>query len=45
MSLLTAAAIEVGKAVAKSIFKFWMKDSELGQDISSNLIDLFPNKG
>jgi len=44
MSLLTAAAIEVGKAVAKSIFKFWMKDSELGQDISSSLIDLVGSK-
>ena len=40
MSLLTAAAIEIGKAVAKSIFKFWMKDTELGQDISSSMIDL-----
>ncbi len=44
MSLLTAAAIELGKAVAKSIFKFWMKDSKLGQDISSNLIDLVGSK-
>src|SRR6266487_909152 len=44
MSLLTAAAIEVGKAVAKSIFKFWMKDSELGLDISSTLIDLVGSK-
>jgi hypothetical protein len=44
MSLLTAAAIEVGKAVAKSIFKFWMKDSSLGQDISSSLIDLVGSK-
>jgi len=44
MSLLTAAAIEVGKAVSKSIFKFWMKDSQLGQDISSSLIDLVGSK-
>ena len=44
MSLLTAAAIEIGKAVAKSIFKFWMKDFTLGNDISSNLIDLVGTK-
>ena len=44
MSLLTVAAIDVGKAVAKSIFKFWMKDSELGQNISSSLIDLVSSK-
>ena len=40
MSFYTAAAIEIGKAVAKSIFKFWLKDSKLGMDISSSLIDL-----
>jgi hypothetical protein len=42
--LLTASAIMVGKAVTKSIFKFWMKDSELGEDISSSLIDLVASK-
>jgi NACHT domain len=44
MSILTVVAIDIGKAVAKSIFKFWMKDSELGQDISSSLIDLISSK-
>ena len=39
-ALLTAAAIEIGKAITKTIFKFWMKDSAFGQDISSNLIEL-----
>src|SRR6266853_103470 len=44
MSLLAAAAIEVGKAITKSIFKIWVKDSKLGDDISSNLIDLIGSK-
>jgi NACHT domain len=44
MAFLTAAAIEIGKAVAKSIFKFWLKDSALGQDISSSLIDLVESR-
>src|SRR6266568_9366027 len=43
-ALLTAAAIEIGKAVTKSIFKFWMKDSVLGDDISSSLIDLLASR-
>ncbi len=44
MSLFAAAAIEIGKAIAKSIFKLWVKDSELGNDIASNLIDLLGSK-
>src|SRR5260221_4779028 len=44
MSLLAAAAIEIGKAIAKSIFKFWVRDSGLGNDISSSLIDLLGSK-
>jgi hypothetical protein len=45
MSLfLIEAAIEIGKAVATQIFKFWMKDSQLGQNISSNLLDLVGSK-
>src|SRR2546425_5188117 len=44
MSFLTVAAIEIGKAVTKSIFKFWLKDSALGENISSSLIDLVGSK-
>ena len=40
MPLLEAAAYEIGAAIAKSTVKFWLKDSTLGQDISSSLIDL-----
>ncbi len=43
-ALLIAAAIEIGKAAAKSIFKFWVKDSSLGENISSSLIDLAGEK-
>ncbi len=41
MPLLEAVTIEVGAAIAKSILKIWVKDSKLGEDISSSLIDLF----
>jgi hypothetical protein len=44
MSLLTSAAIIVGKEAAKSIFKFWVKDPGLGQDISSDFIDLIASR-
>jgi NACHT domain len=44
MSLLTYAAIDIGKAIAKSIFKLWIGDSELGNDISSSLLDLLGSK-
>src|SRR5260370_10946986 len=40
MPLLEAVTIEIGSAIAKSILKLWLKDSDLGQDISSSLIDL-----
>src|SRR5712692_9498885 len=30
--------------IAKSILKFWVKDSTLGEDISSSLIDLLKAK-
>lgn len=40
MGLLTAAAIVVRKAIAKSAFEFWVKDSEPGTDISFDLLDL-----
>ncbi len=42
-SLLTIAGIEVGKAVAKSIFKLWVKDDALS-DMSANLVDLVGSK-
>jgi hypothetical protein len=41
MPLVEAAAIEIGAAIAKSILKLWVKDSSLGEDIASSLIDLF----
>jgi len=44
MPLVEAVTIEVGAAIAKSILKLWVKDSSLGDDISSSLIDLFKSK-
>ncbi len=41
MPLVEAVTIEVGAAIAKSILKLWVKDSSLGEDIASGLIDLF----
>jgi len=40
MPLVEAVTIELGSAIAKSILKTWLKDSSIGQDISSSLIDL-----
>jgi NACHT domain/Leucine Rich repeats (2 copies) len=42
--LLVLGTIEIGKAVAKQIFKFWVRDSSLGEDITSNIIDLVGSK-
>lgn len=44
MPFVEAVTIEIGAAIAKSIFKFWVKDSTLGADISSSLIDLFKTR-
>jgi hypothetical protein len=44
MPLLEAVTIEVGAAIAKSILKLWVKDSTLGENISSSLIDLFKSR-
>src|SRR5437588_12900478 len=44
MLLAEAVTFEVGAAIAKSILKLWLKDSDLGNDISSSLIDLFKAK-
>ena len=44
MPLVEVVTIELGAAIAKSIFKFWLKDSALGENISSNLIDLLKEK-
>src|SRR5712692_7143337 len=44
MPLVEAVTIEVGAAIAKSILKLWVKDSTLGDDISSSLIDLFKSR-
>ncbi|MFL5698561.1 MAG: NACHT domain-containing protein, partial [Ktedonobacteraceae bacterium] len=44
MPLIEAVTIEVGAAIAKSILKLWMKDSKLGDDISSSLIDLLKSR-
>src|SRR5881227_1517354 len=44
MPLLEAVTIEVGAAIAKSILKLWLKDSTLGEDVSSSLIDLLKTK-
>src|SRR5437899_2150300 len=44
MPLLEAVALEVGAAIAKSILKLWTRDSNLGQDVSSSLLDLLKTK-
>ncbi|MEO6890549.1 MAG: hypothetical protein ABI324_16310, partial [Ktedonobacteraceae bacterium] len=44
MPLAEVVTIEVGTAIAKYILKLWFKDSSLGQDISSSLIDLLKAK-
>jgi NACHT domain len=44
MQLAEIIAIEVGSAIAKSILKLWLKDSALGEDISSSLIDLLKSR-
>jgi hypothetical protein len=40
MPLAETVAIELGSAIAKSIFKSWVKNSAIGEDISSSLVDL-----
>lgn len=40
MPLAEVLTIEVGASIAKWILKRWLKDSPLGDDISSNLIDV-----
>ena len=44
MPLFEAVTIELGGAIAKSILKLWLKDSALGTDISSSLIDLLKSR-
>ncbi len=44
MPLFEAVTIEVGAAIAKSILKLWVKDSKLGDDITSSLIDLLKSR-
>src|SRR6266516_7799651 len=44
MPLVEAVTIELGSAIAKSILKTWLKDSSLGEDISSSLIDLLKTR-
>lgn len=40
MPLLETVIIEVSAAISKSIVKLWVKDSSLGTDISTGLIDI-----
>src|ERR1700686_3834190 len=44
MPLIEAVTIELGSAIAKSILKVWLKDSSLGDNISSSLIDLLKGR-
>lgn len=44
MPLLEVLTIEVGGAIAKSIVKLWIKDSDLWTDISSTVIDVLKGK-
>src|SRR5258708_24152968 len=42
--VVVEASLEVGAAIAKSILKLWIKNTDLGNDISSGLIDLLKSK-
>src|SRR5216683_1017966 len=44
MYLPEVVTIEVGAAIAKSILKFWLKDSKIGSDISSSIVDILKSK-
>src|SRR5437879_3646243 len=44
MPLAEIITIEIGSSIAKSILKLWLKDSTLGEDISSSLIDLLKSR-
>src|SRR6266571_5038119 len=44
MPLAEIITIEVGAAIAKAILKLWLKDSALGMDLSSSLVDLLKSQ-
>ena len=44
MPLIEAVTIELGAAIAQSIVKLWIKDSTLGDTLTSGLLDLFKAK-
>lgn len=44
ITLIEAVTFEVGAAIPKSILKLWIKDSTIGNDISSSLIDLLKSR-
>ena len=44
MPLIETVTVEIGAALAKAIFKFWVKDSALGNDVASNLIGGSPKQ-
>ncbi len=44
MPLIEILTISVGTAVAKTALKFWLRDSELAQDISLGLVDILHKK-
>jgi hypothetical protein len=44
MPIFEVLTIEVGAAIAKSILKLWLKDSEPAADISSSIIDVLKSR-
>ena len=40
MALIEVLTLQLGSAVAKSILKLWLKDSNLAQDVGSELLDI-----
>jgi predicted NACHT family NTPase len=44
MTLIEIIAVHLGPAIAKSVLKHWLKDSQIASDTSSSLIDLLRNK-
>ena len=44
MSLIAALSIEVGASIAKSILKFWLKDSDIAVDATSTVVDMLKSK-
>ena len=44
MVLLETLTLQVGSAISKAILKSWLKDSEVGQEIGLNVLDILKSK-